>query len=234
MKLVLSLVCCVCLCAVAPLVSRAQVRFGLKAGVQQTFITYPTVQPGTAFGKRIAYQAGLVFDCPLSRSFSVQPSLLLSSKGATFTGSVISGTTNVVIGPNETIFRPLYVELPVLLMYRFSVATRTRLLVGAGPYGAVGVGGRMYRNILYTEYDEPMEFAPKGSGTRFQRFDYGLTGAAGVELGRVQLTLTYSQGLTNVTTFIVNTDLRNQALALTASFLLGEQSKQEAPVYFHK
>ncbi|MBO0935262.1 PorT family protein [Fibrella sp. HMF5335] len=203
----------------------AQPRFGIRASVQNCFLTYPTVQTGTSFGTRIGYDVGVVLEWPLSTSWAIQPSLLLSSKGSTFAGTVSYGTTGVVFAANNTVFRPLYLQLPALLVYRFPVTPRFKLLVGAGPYGAIGVGGTMLRDVLYQNFEVAITYGPKGTGTQFRRYDYGVSALAGIEVGKCNFTLNLNEGLANTTSFIVSTDIRNRTIGFSAGFLVGAGSE---------
>ena len=83
-----------------------------------------------------------------------------------------------------------------------------RFFVGAGPYAAVGVGGKnkiegevlgvsfsRTKNIKFSD-DDPFTGGEEGSGYGImRRFDYGLNGTVGIEGKRALLSINYGLGL---------------------------------------
>lgn len=84
---------------------------------------------------KVGFKAGIGTEYAFNDMWSLQPSLLFSTKGTkakeSGLGAKIEGTIN-----------QMYLELPVMAAARFNVADNTNLVVSAGPYFAYGVGGK--------------------------------------------------------------------------------------------
>lgn len=82
------------------------------------------------------------------------------------------------------------------------------------------------RNINYLD-DQKIKFTSKKQGPNkinvYNRMDYGLNAALGVEKGRVQLGINYSYGLTGIIPQeSISVKSYNRTLALTAGYWFGE------------
>ena len=213
----------------------AQFRWGLKAGVQQASLTLLSDTPDVSYRGRIGVQAGLVTDIALSRSLAIQPSLMVSSKGYKYSALFINGNTGTIISTIDGTVRPFYIELAAPALYRFSVNQRVRFFAGAGPYGAVGVGGTIVQNLAILPAESDITFGPSSSYSQFRRFDYGYTVVAGVELSQLILTANYTNGLAKVTSgYLRNNPPQTRTIGFTIGFLVGGKSSEQAPVYFKK
>ena len=76
---------------------------------------------------KVGFKLGGGFEYAFNDTWSLQPSLFLTSKGAKKDGNSINA---------------MYLELPVMAAARFNVADNTNLVVNAGPYFACGIAGR--------------------------------------------------------------------------------------------
>lgn len=180
----------------------AQVRYGVTGSVQASNVasTVDLTSLGPTLGtlvvpidQRIGFRAGLMADIPLTDRLSVRPQLLYSVKGGnvdvgTFVANAIARVlpnSTFSIGTSISKVVVNYIELPVMAMYGFK-ARPGRLVVGAGPYAAVAVGG--------TINGEPINF----DTSNFRKHDLGVTASLGYELP-VGLTVSayYAHGLTN-------------------------------------
>ena len=184
--------------------SFGQVRYGIQGSAQAANIaaSIDLSNLGPAFGvftipvnQRVSFRAGVMADVPLSRRFSLRPQLLYSVKGGDVqVGTFIAGLLNRFGQPDPTSAVSgvqskaviTYVELPVMVMYKLS-AGPGRVVVGAGPYVAVAVGGSLN--------GEPINF----NLSNFRKLDLGATASLGYELASgFSLSVYYAQGLTNV------------------------------------
>lgn len=178
-----------------------------------------------------SFQIGLVTDVALgSNNLSLQPGILLTGKGS----KVESGTAGQA-GYFKQTFNPLYVEVPVNLVVKAPLGTTTKFFVGAGPYLAMGVGGKVKtegtrlvtgsysydRNIVFSN-DDPTTFnEEEGTGLGVvRRFDYGVNGTAGIEGKTMVLGVNYGLGLAKLQSGMNdNADNNNKHRVL--SFTLG-------------
>lgn len=123
---------------------------------------------------KIGFKLGGGFEYTFTETWSLQPSLFLSSKGAK---------------KDDLTMNAIYLELPVMAAARFNVADNTNVVVSAGPYLACGVAGKTKMGSL-----KDNTFGDGG----LKRFDAGLgVGVAG-EFGRIIVGLDGQVGLVDV------------------------------------
>ena len=129
-------------------------------------------------------------------------------------------------------------ELPVNLVFKAPITGATQFFVGAGPYAAVGIAGKVKTegtNILGQTYtrekdiefsnDDPTTFnKEEGAGLGLvRRFDYGLNGAAGIETRNMVLGLNYGLGLAKLqsgTNSSEDNNNKHRVLSFTLGFKL--------------
>lgn len=144
-----------------------------------------------------SFHAGLQADLPITKFFAIQPGLFFTGKGAKVENSIFTATT-----------RPYYIELPVNAVIKVPLGEQANFFVGAGPYVAMGVGGKnnisgsiagvnfsRTENIKFSD-DDPFTGNEEGSGYGvMRRFDYGVNGTAGIEGKRAVFSVNYGLGL---------------------------------------
>ena len=148
-----------------------------------------------------AWQAGAVLDVAFHR-FSLQPALVFSQKGEQFDAATsISGFAGVSSTEVSTINRYNWLELPVNVVY-----TRHGFQVFAGPYVALGVGGRQHGTGKNTysvgilgfqsyDFDGKIHYGPDSNN---RRLDAGVNFGIGYQRGPLQMQLGYGLGLRNL------------------------------------
>lgn len=127
---------------------------------------------------KIGFKVGGGFEYGFNDTWSLQPSLFLSTKGAKKDNYSVNA---------------MYLELPVMAAARFNVADNTNIVVNAGPYLACGVGGK-------TKIDMgDGEFSVKTFGDDgLRRFDLGLGVGVAAEFGQIIVGLDGGFGFLNV------------------------------------
>ena len=180
-----------------------QVRYGVMGSVQASTVssTVDLTSLGPTLGtlavpidQRVGFRAGLMADIPLTDRLSIRPQLLYSVKGGnvdvgTFVANALTRvglpSSTLSIGTSVSKVVVDYIELPVMVMYGFG-AGPGRLVVGAGPYAALAVGG--------TINGEPINF----DTSNFRKHDLGVTASLGYELPvGLRVSAYYAYGLTN-------------------------------------
>lgn len=150
------------------------------------------------------WNAGVVADLPISTLLSVQPGLVLNGKGAKVSHTYMVGGD--VAASDKVKMNPLYLELPVNLVVKLPITTGTNFFVGAGPYGALGIGGKYKATATVAgatgETSRKIKYG-SSSDDDLKRFDYGLNALAGLEIDRVMLGVNYGFGLSKI---VPNTD----------------------------
>lgn len=141
-----------------------------------------------------SWQAGVIGDFNLTEFLAIQPGLLYTAKGIKFENSSQTLT-----------FNPQYLELPVNLVFKTPTGA-AKFFAGAGPYVAMGVGGKFkgeglvdFSEKIRFSDDDPLTNEEEGAGAfRVKRFDYGLNGLIGVEASNLVITANYGLGLAKI------------------------------------
>ncbi len=125
--------------------------FGLRAGVNFQNITGKD-EDGNKLENDLltGFNIGINAEIPLAPQFYLQPGLLFTTKGAKsedlILGQTIKGKINIY-----------YVELPLNFLYK-PMLGQGRLLMGFGPYVALGVGGKVTYEGGGSSLSEDIEF----------------------------------------------------------------------------
>lgn len=134
-----------------------------------------------------------------------------------------------ITGRGRYSFRPAYLEIPVLLLYRIDVGKTCKLVGGLGPYAAAGIGGK-YTADIQNSSKEKIVFGNKDnrSDRVYNRIDYGVVASVGLDVKRLFFMVNYSYGLRPVTSIRSNpqatnaNEFFNRSLGLTAGYWFGK------------
>ena len=167
----------------------AQVRFGIKGGVNFENFNYKNANEELTIDNAVGWQLGALLQFQTSVGMAVQPELLYTVKKA----EVKDGLKNE---PNSI----HYFEVPFNLQWGFNLAF-IRPYVMAGPYFgyAVEFGGDTFKSHI-------------------DRFDWGIGLGAGLELSNLQLGAYYSWGLHNVSS-VKEFEMKNNTFTLSLAIL---------------
>ena len=151
-----------------------------------------------------SFQVGIIGDFNLSDFIALQPGLLVTGKGSK-TQSGDPADANYFKATSN----PIYIEVPLNLVFKAPLGSDTKFFAGAGPYLAVGVAGKnktegkifgasfsSEKNIEWSDDDPTTLDYDEGAGFGIlKRFDYGLNGTAGIETKTIVLSANYGLGL---------------------------------------
>ena len=155
---------------------------------EHSSITYP-LNPG--------FQVGGAVEMPLSKRFSIEPGLSISSKG--YKKKNIQ-YTSVLTYTMKTDIHFIYLEVPVLAKATIK-KSRKKYYAEAGPYVGLALLGNYKRETIVENNTQAVTTSDEGKiewlsgGGDYQRLDYGLMVGAGVEIRSVSFGLTYGLGL---------------------------------------
>ncbi len=174
-----------------------------KAGIN--FANISTTNDGDIDESKMltSFNAGFSGDIQVAKILYFQPGITITGKGA----KTQSGNTTDANYYRAT-SNPLYVEIPANFVIK-TPGTGARLLVGAGPYLAVGLAGKnkvdgkflgtsfsSSESIKWSDDDPSTLDYEEGSGYGImKRFDYGLNALAGIEMKNTLLLVNYGHGL---------------------------------------
>lgn len=171
-KLILLAAIAISVCA-----AKAQTTFGIKGGLNISNATFKSKGITITPDNNVSYHIGGILNYQFNPTFSLQPGLLLSSKGYSVKiGSSASEKTNL-----------LYLEIPVNLVAKLPAGPVSILLYG-GPYLGYGISGKEGdTDVVWGSGDEDMN-----------RFDAGLNFGAGLQYNQFIFSLQYGLGLANL------------------------------------
>lgn len=124
------------------------------------------------------FKLGIGMDYAFTDSWSFQSGLMFASKGFKVKEDGWKATQ-----------RPIYLDIPLLAAYKFNITNDIKFVIDAGPYLAIGLGGK-YKD---DDNDDGKVFDKEGSD--WKRFDLGLQYGVGLELAdRYLINLTGQNG----------------------------------------
>ena len=185
--------------------------FGIKGGVNFSNLYVKDAEDNKML---TGFNLGLFAKLPITKTFSIQPELYYTTKGAqtTYNSTFINGTVQYNFN---------YLEVPVL----FVVNVTDNFNLHVGPYLGYMLNGKVKNksNVSAIDFDE------KINTEDYNKFDAGIAAGAGVDLGGVSLGARYTYGLTKVgkeRTFSGTTyttpDAKNGVLSVYVSIPLGQ------------
>jgi len=214
------------------------VSFGARAGFNLTSV-YGSAVPDEAQHKA-GFQVGVVAQMPIFDGLlTIQPGLLFAQQGHRVSLSTID-TLPIMFGSiiteSSTSSRTNinYLQIPINVQFKHEVNNGMTLVLQAGPYLGIALGGRikgdMSRTVrqrqsfmgeVISDIEEITERALDDDirfGAQQRRFDLGLGIGAGVEFGNFQVGIGYNLGFVN-RTYSRNNAMRHTGFALTVTYL---------------
>lgn len=178
---------------------RPKARAGIKGGLNVSNLITDDVNDKNA---RYGFHAGVYGQLFATDAFAIQPEVNFSTKGNKV-------TTNFGIIDQETKFNLSYIDIPVLAVFKLGNAAE----IHAGAYWAYLVGAN-----IDTDGDLADGFVDLDRDN-FEKWDYGLVGGVGFNLGHFQLGARYNYGLNEI------------AKSRGAEALLGDTKNSVAQIY---
>lgn len=164
-----------------------------------------------------SFQVGVIGDLNITEFLAIQPGILYTGKGIKWENNTQKLQLN-----------PRYIEVPVNLVFKTPTGA-AKFFVGAGPYVAMGVGGKFKadgllnfeENIQFSD-DDPLTSEEEGAGAFImRRFDYGLNGTVGIEASNLVISANYGLGLAKLQSGSNSSNDQNnkhRVLSLTLGF----------------
>lgn len=193
----------------------AQSTFSVRGGVNFSNITNSAGGDVEDNKMLTSFHVGGVMDLPLSTMVSFQPGVFFTGKGS---------KARTTFGNNyvEAKFNPYYIEVPLSLKLKFPFGVENHFVVHAGPYAAIGVGGKskITANIGGTVFestkdiefsnDNPFSEEVEAEYNTLNRFDFGLQAGIGLELRHFHIYVNGGWGLTKLSAAEENNDDKNK------------------------
>jgi len=192
---------------------KSTVAFGIKGGINFASLLQTEEGSSNSISSSLltSFQAGIFADFKFGDSFSVQPSLLYTGKGATDKENVssegFSESSNVKLTLN-------YLQLPIYALYHKPVGNND-FFIGAGPFIAYGLSGKEKGSATET-FEQPVPPNEETTVTRtsaiddkvsfgdsdtsdVKRVDYGVSAIIGFKFNNgFLISAYYDLGLANI------------------------------------
>jgi hypothetical protein len=181
-----------------PLLSSAQVKFGVQGG----FTFSRPEMSNTDLDLKVTHKLGPMFGAMVGVNLGESDFSLLQEFNYVFKGAKIEGTdwsTGSPIGfSGKQTTR--YIEMPLNVLYYFSVGNG-HFFFGGGPYAAVGLNGQ--NSITYQMANAPeveeVDISFGSGPDQFKKWDFGAQALIGYKLGYGSYVKAYySHGLSNL------------------------------------
>ena len=215
----------------ASIFTTAQSQIYVQGGVNLANITNSKSGETEKNNMLTTFNAGILGRGTLSSVFSLETGLLLDGRGAKantyFTGST---DDNYV----KSKFNPLYLEVPLNLVFKIPLEGNSNIFLNAGPYAAMGIAGKSKletrifgattnseENIKFSN-DDPSTTQQEDAGyNKLKRFDYGVNVGGGVDLGKVLLKVNYGMGFVKINSTQTDNSSDDKNKFRTVSISLG-------------
>jgi|GEM_PF-207226 OOP family OmpA-OmpF porin len=219
--------------------STAQTRIAIVGGLNRSTVLQTSNQPNFSnlkkgYEPRIGFHIGFLADFPLTPTskFYFQPAIEYFNKGRKFSQSTKNSAGDSVFQTNGFQFLN-YIDIPLNIVYKFELAKKIALIVGAGPYLSFFYSGKTNTTVLgpnnyYTSTGDVSNLPTGKDPGQYATIDYGLNALAGIDFGGSFITANFSQGLHNAyrdSTY--SGSFKNQVFSVTLGVYLGERKKKK-------
>jgi hypothetical protein len=138
------------------------------------------------------FQAGIMFDKPLTENISLRTGALYTLKG--FAEKMSEDDYNLEMSLNMN-----YIDIPLEFVYKTPV-NNAQFLLSAGPYLGIGLNAnlRFKEEYMGETYEESESIQFGSEDEVLNRFEGGVRIGTGIQYNHVQFELNYSRGLTNI------------------------------------
>jgi len=224
MKKILTLLCATALFSTA----NAQL-FYAQAGVNLANISSNADGDTEDNNMLASFNVGLMGRFGIAKTVDLESGILLSGHG--------SKAETYFNGGNDYVkakFNPLYIQVPLNLVVNVPIGTTSKLFFNAGPYAAIGVGGKSKLEtkvgLIESNSSEDIEFSnddPFTSGqddaayNKLKRFDYGINAGAGLDLSTFIIKANYGLGLAKINSTESNNSADDKNKYRTLSISVG-------------
>ncbi|NOT92003.1 porin family protein [Ferruginibacter sp.] len=176
-----------------------------------------------------SFNAGFMGRFGLSKTVDLESGLLLTGHGSK-AETYFNGGADYV----KSTFNPLYVELPLNLVVTVPLEKSSGIFFNAGPYVAIGIGGKSKTNskfgpltssssssIKFSNDDPFTSQQDDAAYDKLKRFDYGLNLGGGFKMDNLILKVNYGFGLAKINSTESNNTANDKNKYRTLSFSVG-------------
>lgn len=184
-----------------PYIVKAQMedsRIGIKGGINLSNFYGSEIDAENA---KLGFNVGLFTEVAVGEYFSIQPELLLTTKGNRTTYGDDSGLADLVNAEGDARFNLTYLEIPVLAKATIGEVLNLHI----GPYAGYLIGANVDTDGTFDAEVEEID------RSRFNTWDYGLAAGVGIDLAVVTIGARYNLGLREVANGTISNALLENA-----------------------
>jgi len=176
-----------------------------------------------------SFNAGFMTRFGLSETVDLESGLLLTGHGSK-AESYFNGGNDYV----KSTFNPLYLELPLNIVFTIPLEKKSGVFFNAGPYVAMGIGGKSKTDskfgpltssssssIKFSNDDPFTSEQDDASYDKLKRFDYGLNFGGGFKFEHLILKVNYGLGLAKINSTESNNSADEKNKYRTVSISVG-------------
>lgn len=177
------------------------------------------------------FNAGVLGRLGLSTPVDLETGVLIEGRGAkSNTYFTDSRSDNYV----KSKFNPLYVVVPLNVVFRFPFQKQNNIFINAGPYAEVGVAGKSKTdakvfgvsssssdNIKFSNNNPFTSNQDDAAYNKLKRFGFGVNVGGGLDLGAILLKVNYEYGLTKINSTESNNSANDKNKYRTFSISIG-------------
>jgi Outer membrane protein beta-barrel domain len=176
-----------------------------------------------------SFNAGIIGRFDLGKIVDLETGVLFTGRGAK-AETYFNGGNDYV----KSTFNPLYIEVPLNLVVTAPISKNNGVFFNAGPYIAIGVGGKSKTNsklglitssstssIKFSNDDPFTSQQDDAAYNKLKRFDYGINVGAGIKLEHLILKVNYGIGLAKINSTESNNSANDKNKYRTLSLSVG-------------
>jgi len=193
--------------------SNAQLRFGIKAGLNLANINFEGDYDEIDTKTIPSFHAGPVIEFGITENIGIGSGLIVSGKGfkveEEILGEKLKSTSN-----------PIYLQVPVTLNY-----SNSGFFAAIGPYVGFGLFGNTKSEGFGDDETDSIEFG-NTENDDYGPLDFGASIEAGYGFGALRITASYGLGLANVipkdVTDLIDEKATHNVIGVSAAYLFGK------------
>ena len=188
--------------------------FGVKGGLSlaNMLIEDEDETMSDEFSMKPGFHVGGFIDYSLSDFLSVEASLLLNTKGFKWED-----------GDYIMKFKLLYLDIPIALKASYNLSDNLTMYGAVGPYLGIGLSGKAESEYDGETDEENIEWGNNEDEDDLKRFEFGATFGGGVEIGAIQVGISYDLGLANISSYTdYGSTIKNRVLKFSVGYKFGK------------
>lgn len=215
-------------------ISKNKSGFYVVSGVSVSTISLPAAGMIQSAKSIVTPGFGVVADVRLTRKLSLNTGLHLISNGAKIAGSTRSIDSITVTDTAK--FSPRFIRLPVMISYKFFIASNFTIYAAIGPYVARGFTGKTERKItingIKTSIDKDIIFNSDPTTVRSKEgllfaqvnpYDYGISSQIGFDIKKFLVNVNLAMGLSPVANVVQQGDNNGSYRYKTITISIGRK-----------